>query len=515
MQVRLAKVRINNSKHYTRRHVCLTASGIRAQSPTYCRRPLLVAIFSLLAGFSAVAANEDHRFSALESATYIGRFASDEVLLELDPSEETEVKGLLKMNGTRYVAKVLAETASAEGAFSDGTNGWPLKLTPSGDGLDVSAGAFTGHLKRLTPKPFVSRFVSGTDSPQKIVIEFDSGGTTQRGTLSLGDQGLPFTGVVTDDTLQGTFTNDGEEYPFSVTRGKDVRSIEFKTGAFTTTLTCGIIYVVTPDSLIRLRAQMGVVDAARSRPSAQDDSYTVTGIADDDMLNIRSGPGKDYPIVAQLANGTGQVRITGESVMNGDADWVPIQFAGGKGWVRPKFLVAKRADASSHKVVDSSPAKELPTNLLKNGDFQQRMARWGTGKYEPRDELAWGAARASYKLDHDTAHNESPSFTIENRSPRSEHVYRTMSQRITGLRPHSTYRVVVWAKARNLANDAVFITTDLAWNDRIRLGSGTYDWTPFTQNITTQNASFIDFRIVMEDTGTIWLDDLGLYELGR
>ncbi|MFO1437307.1 MAG: SH3 domain-containing protein [Verrucomicrobiaceae bacterium] len=469
----------------------------------------------MLAGFSAVAANEDHRFSALESATYIGRFASDEVLLELDPSEETEVKGLLKMNGTRYVAKVLAETASAEGAFSDGTNGWPLKLTPSGDGLDVSAGAFTGHLKRLTPKPFVSRFVSGTDSPQKIVIEFDSGGTTQRGTLSLGDQGLPFTGVVTDDTLQGTFTNDGEEYPFSVTRGKDVRSIEFKTGAFTTTLTCGIIYVVTPDSLIRLRAQMGVVDAARSRPSAQDDSYTVTGIADDDMLNIRSGPGKDYPIVAQLANGTGQVRITGESVMNGDADWVPIQFAGGKGWVRPKFLVAKRADASSHKVVDSSPAKELPTNLLKNGDFQQRMARWGTGKYEPRDELAWGAARASYKLDHDTAHNESPSFTIENRSPRSEHVYRTMSQRITGLRPHSTYRVVVWAKARNLANDAVFITTDLAWNDRIRLGSGTYDWTPFTQNITTQNASFIDFRIVMEDTGTIWLDDLGLYELGR
>lgn len=66
--------------------------------------------------------------------------------------------------------------------------------------------------------------------------------------------------------------------------------------------------------------------------------WRVDGVQSGDMLNIRSGPGVTFTIVAKLENGVGDIRMTGEKVMNGKDDWVPVSFPGGKGWTRPRYL---------------------------------------------------------------------------------------------------------------------------------------------------------------------------------
>lgn len=78
---------------------------------------------------------------------------------------------------------------------------------------------------------------------------------------------------------------------------------------------------------------------------AQDrgETYSVIGVAKNDTLNVRSGPGETFPVVAQLPNDASGIQIDGQTVMNGSDDWVPITASGIEGWVRPKYLF-KRAD---------------------------------------------------------------------------------------------------------------------------------------------------------------------------
>ena len=66
--------------------------------------------------------------------------------------------------------------------------------------------------------------------------------------------------------------------------------------------------------------------------------YAVTGVALDDGLNVRAGPGAQHPIVGTLPpHGTGiEVTAQGESV--GSATWVPIRHANLAGWVNGTYL---------------------------------------------------------------------------------------------------------------------------------------------------------------------------------
>lgn len=71
----------------------------------------------------------------------------------------------------------------------------------------------------------------------------------------------------------------------------------------------------------------------------------VIGISPGDRLNVRTGPGMNFPISAKLKYGTGGIHVMGDKVMNGVDDWVPVSFQGGKGWTRPMYL--KRADPTA------------------------------------------------------------------------------------------------------------------------------------------------------------------------
>ena len=82
-------------------------------------------------------------------------------------------------------------------------------------------------------------------------------------------------------------------------------------------------------------------------PSVASDDYAVILVAEEDVLNIRSGPGVENTIVGTLGpNETGITR-TGRSSIVGENLWVEIRDSGsGIGWVNADFLTEYVAPTS-------------------------------------------------------------------------------------------------------------------------------------------------------------------------
>lgn len=64
------------------------------------------------------------------------------------------------------------------------------------------------------------------------------------------------------------------------------------------------------------------------------DTYVVTGVAHDDVLNVRSGPGVQYTVVETLMPGQCGVLLTGRR----NGVWVEIRGGQLTGWVNRSFL---------------------------------------------------------------------------------------------------------------------------------------------------------------------------------
>ena len=155
-------------------------------------------------------------------------------------------------------------------------------------------------------------------------------------------------------------------------------------------------------------------------------------------------------------------------------------------------------------------------NLLVNGGFEEGLAHpWGTGHYERTDgKFRFGTwwnsknAKAFMKMDTVEKHAGNMSLRITNYSQFTPHVFTTVSQRISGLEPNSVYRISFYAKAQNLES-GVYFAIDAAWVKRfLRIKSGTYDWEFYTGEINIGHTDYIDFRIIHENAGTAWLDDI-------
>ena len=83
--------------------------------------------------------------------------------------------------------------------------------------------------------------------------------------------------------------------------------------------------------------------ALQTRPQplqtpAQRATYCVTGVGQDDMLNVRAGAGAIFNITQRLPKDYGGIEVTGPSVMNGASEWVPIKFGSQSGWAIKKHL---------------------------------------------------------------------------------------------------------------------------------------------------------------------------------
>jgi hypothetical protein len=63
-------------------------------------------------------------------------------------------------------------------------------------------------------------------------------------------------------------------------------------------------------------------------------SYRVTGVAGNDVLNIRSAPSADRPIVGTIPPSGRGIRIVDRC----DGQWCPIEYGGIRGWVNRRYL---------------------------------------------------------------------------------------------------------------------------------------------------------------------------------
>jgi uncharacterized protein YraI len=63
-------------------------------------------------------------------------------------------------------------------------------------------------------------------------------------------------------------------------------------------------------------------------------TYRVINVADDDALNVRSGPGTHYAVVDALQPDEGCIIQTGKR----SGSWVGIEASGMKGWVNRSYL---------------------------------------------------------------------------------------------------------------------------------------------------------------------------------
>lgn len=94
-----------------------------------------------------------------------------------------------------------------------------------------------------------------------------------------------------------------------------------------------------------------------TRPST---TASVVNVAADDTINLRAGPGAQYPVLVEVAPGT-SVEVTPEAAAAFDGGrWHLLQTASGPGWANGAFLSIPRSD--EEKLVDAFVAfAEDPT----------------------------------------------------------------------------------------------------------------------------------------------------------
>jgi N-acetylmuramoyl-L-alanine amidase len=152
-------------------------------------------------------------------------------------------------------------------------------------------------------------------------------------------KGLPFTRIHGPDHLEGA------RVPFADSaRGIYMRNDVFVLGATrmpAVLLEGGVIVNRDEELLVATQAYQATIAATVAdslkafcgldAPS----TYKVTGVASNDVLNIRSGPDANSTIVDTIPpDGTG-VRMVGGC----SGQWCPVEYGNAKGWANSRFLV--------------------------------------------------------------------------------------------------------------------------------------------------------------------------------
>ena len=154
-------------------------------------------------------------------------------------------------------------------------------------------------------------------------------------------------------------------------------------------------------------------------PSGTPDEYAVILVAEEDVLNIRSGPGVENAVVGTLESTKTGITRTGRSSSVGEDLWVEIRVPGSEtGWVNADFLTEYVnlatfcADARVKTLIENlaSAVKAKNDDILATlihslHGLDARLWRYGTvANYTPEEaswvfeseyEVDWGAAPGS------------------------------------------------------------------------------------------------------------------------
>ena len=77
-----------------------------------------------------------------------------------------------------------------------------------------------------------------------------------------------------------------------------------------------------------------VADALKKFCTPSDHRYKVIDVPNDELLNIRSGPGLQSSILGVIPANGREIQMTGDCTNN----WCKIQYNGARGWVNRQFL---------------------------------------------------------------------------------------------------------------------------------------------------------------------------------
>ena len=161
------------------------------------------------------------------------------------------------------------------------------------------------------------------------------------------------------------------------------------------------------------------------------------------------------------------------------------------------------------------PVKKPKVNLLSNGSFEDPLSTgWGTGQYASDRPTWWnsGKCKSVASRDNKVRRSGSHSLRITNLTGHGPHLFGTTNQKVTII-PNQLYRITLSARAENLTKGALSIVVNDNWKLRpLTLPEGTYDWREFSAEFMMPK-NRAEFRILIENKGTVWLDDLKLEAL--
>ena len=84
------------------------------------------------------------------------------------------------------------------------------------------------------------------------------------------------------------------------------------------------------------------------------DRLMVVGVAHDDTLNVREGPGSNYPVMVALPPTESDVVATGEARLLDRSLWYGLETASGDGWVNARYVAFEGGvDDTTAQIVDS------------------------------------------------------------------------------------------------------------------------------------------------------------------
>lgn len=169
------------------------------------------------------------------------------------------------------------------------------------------------------------------------------------------------------------------------------------------------------------------------------------------------------------------------------------------------------AEASNYNNYQNPDQRVLPVNLVQDpnfANFGSYIGPWGVNVLYGENGIWWNSKFANTQaytvsLSGGEIHT---ALYIVNKSKKSPHVYGTTAQRIRGLKPGKTYRIILWGAARGLqSNGGINIAIDPGWHTRpIHFPAGSYGWTLFSNTFVAPN-TYIDLRIISEDIGEAWI----------
>lgn len=170
-----------------------------------------------------------------------------------------------------------------------------------------------------------------------------------------------------------------------------------------------------------------------------------------------------------------------------------------------------------------------PENLIRNSNLSEGTKFWGTGYLEtlvtngrfPADftkqyplVLNGGADAILQRSTTLYPPKGYASFLVEHRSGRANDVWSSVSQIVTGLKPHQDYIARFQIRSDHIEPQALFLTLDTRWAKPHRYAdAGSYGWrTIELPPFNTGAKDFVEYRFVFQDKARVWLTNFELYE---